>query len=137
LAFDAPLCGDVLAVDVRVVFRWLRAAAARHGIRDAQCGAITVVQRFGSALNCNVHFHSLVLEGVYTRSSSQAAPRFDPLPPPTDEEIAKILEQVHHRVQKLLRRRGRLPEEPSPTEPVAEQMPLLAGYPPARACRPR
>ena len=27
-----------------------------------------------------------------------------------------------------MRRRGRLPEEPSPTDPVAEQMPLLAGY---------
>ena len=35
---------------------------------------------------------------------------------------------VHARVQKLLRRCGRLPEEPSPSDPVAEQMPLLAGY---------
>ena len=29
---------------------------------------------------------------------------------------------------RLLRRGGRLPEDPSPTDPVAEQMPLLAGY---------
>ena len=28
----------------------------------------------------------------------------------------------------LLRRCGRLPEDPSPTDPVAAQMPLLAGY---------
>jgi hypothetical protein len=35
---------------------------------------------------------------------------------------------VHARVQRLLRRRGRLPEEPSPSDPVAEQLPLLAGY---------
>ena len=30
--------------------------------RHAQCGAVTFVQRFGDALNLNVHFHSLVLE---------------------------------------------------------------------------
>jgi hypothetical protein len=53
---------------------------------------------------------------------------FHPLPAPTDEETALILEQVHDRVQRLLRRRGRLPEEPSPTDPMAEQMPLLVGY---------
>ena len=39
-----------------------------------------------------------------------------------------VLARVHARVQKLLRRRGRSPEEPSPSDPVAEQMPLLAGY---------
>jgi hypothetical protein len=40
-----------------------------------------------------------------------------------------VLEQVHHRVLGLLRRRGRLPEQGfSPGDPVAEQLPLLAGY---------
>jgi hypothetical protein len=42
-------------------------------------------------------------------------------------EFPVILEEVHDRVTSLLRRRGRLPEEPNPTDPVAEQMPLLAG----------
>lgn len=30
------------------------------------CRAVNVVQRFGLALNLNVHFHALVLDGVYT-----------------------------------------------------------------------
>ena len=51
LAFDAPLCRDVLAVFIRVVFGWLRRRAARRGIRDSHCGAVTVIQRFGGALN--------------------------------------------------------------------------------------
>ena len=51
-----------------------------------------------------------------------------PLPAPTDEEIAQILEHFHGRVIALLRRRGRLPEEPSATDPLAAQMPLLASY---------
>jgi hypothetical protein len=47
---------------------------------------------------------------------------------PTDEEIAEILERIHAGITRLLRRVGRLPDEPGPTDPVAEQMPLLAGY---------
>lgn len=78
-------------------------------------------------MNLNVHLHSLVLDGVFTPPTPTAAPVFHALPPPTDEEIGEILEQVHDRVRRLLGRRGRLPEEPSPTDPVAEQMPLLAG----------
>jgi hypothetical protein len=52
---------------MRVVFGWLSASAERQGMRDAQCGGLTVIQRFGSSLNLNLHLHSLVLDGVYTR----------------------------------------------------------------------
>jgi hypothetical protein len=79
-------------------------------------------------LNANVHFHSLVLDGVFSPPTPGAAPVFHPLPAPTDEEIAQILEQIHDRVTRLLRRCGRLPEDPSPTDPVAEHRPWLAGY---------
>lgn len=51
LAFDAALGRDVLAVFIRVVFGWLRRTAAREGVRDGQCGAVTVIQRFGGSLN--------------------------------------------------------------------------------------
>lgn len=48
---------------------------------------------------------------------------------PTDAEVADVLDQVHHRVRRLLRRRGRWPEEDSsPSDPVAEQRPRLAEY---------
>ena len=129
LAFDATLCRDVLAVFIRVVFGWLRRRAASRGIRDSQCGAVTVIQRFGSSLNLNVHLHSIVLDGVFTRSTPTGAPVFQALPAPTDAEVADVLEQVHRRVRRLLRRRGRWPEEEScPSDPVTEQMPLLAEY---------
>jgi hypothetical protein len=108
LAFDATLCRDVLAVFLRVVFLWLRRAATREGIPHGQCGAVTVIQRFGSALNLNVHLHALVLEGVFARSPAAAAPVFHPLPPPSDQDSAQLPEQIHHRVLGLLRRLGRL-----------------------------
>ncbi|HNO75666.1 transposase [Nitrosomonas mobilis] len=31
----------------------------------AQTGAITLIHRFGSAANLNIHLHCLVLDGVY------------------------------------------------------------------------
>jgi len=30
-----------------------------------RCGSVSFVQRFGSALNLNPHFHVLMLDGVY------------------------------------------------------------------------
>ena len=31
----------------------------------ADTGAVTLIQRFGSAANLNIHLHCLVLDGVY------------------------------------------------------------------------
>jgi len=39
---------------VLLVFGCLQRRAARHGVADGQCGAVTVIQRFGGALNANV-----------------------------------------------------------------------------------
>jgi hypothetical protein len=47
LAFDAPLTAAVLDVFIGSVFAGLRRAAVREGIADAQCGALTAIQRFG------------------------------------------------------------------------------------------
>ena len=56
--------GPVLAIVHRVIAGWL---ADQAGVprAAAQCGAVTLIQRFGSALNLNVHFHMLWLDGVY------------------------------------------------------------------------
>jgi hypothetical protein len=35
---------------------------------SGRCGAVTVVQRFGGALNMNVHFHVMVLDGVHVET---------------------------------------------------------------------
>ena len=46
---------------------------------SAVTGAVTLIQRFGSALNLNVHFHLLVLDGVYRREG-EGRLRFVPVP---------------------------------------------------------
>jgi hypothetical protein len=41
-----------------------------------QTGAVTLIQRFGSALNLNIHFHMLFLDGVYIGGSNGRPMRF-------------------------------------------------------------
>ena len=66
LAYDPRLCAAVRRIFVSVVLGWLEARAERQGIPRARAGAVVFTQRFGSALNSNLHFHALVTDGVFT-----------------------------------------------------------------------
>jgi hypothetical protein len=44
---------------MKCVFAWQRHRGRVAGIDDGHTGAITFIQRFGGALNANVHFHSI------------------------------------------------------------------------------
>jgi hypothetical protein len=54
-----------------------RSLAKRRGFAEmeVQTGAVTLIQRFGSALNLNVHFHRPFLDGVY-RDGPDGSARF-------------------------------------------------------------
>jgi hypothetical protein len=127
LAYDAALTTAVLGVFVRTVFASLRRRARKKwGVTRGRCGAVTFVQRFGDALNLNVHFHSLLLDGVYAPGPDGAL-CFRPLPPPQDAEVARVVSQVARRIARLLERRGLGPEaDPREADPLAEELPLLA-----------
>ena len=59
---------------------------------------MTAIQRFGGALNLNVHFHTLVPDGVFIEEGTGPA-RFEPLDAPSDEELASILARIVRRTQ--------------------------------------
>jgi hypothetical protein len=89
---------------------------------------VCVLQRFGSSLNLNPHFHALVLEGVYASPSPFVPPTFHELDSPTDEELAEVLEAIRRRILHHLRARGLLDSESGRLGPAdsAEEPPLLA-----------
>jgi hypothetical protein len=64
LAWDHDLCRAVTGVFVRAVLGSLRRRAGRAGAPHGRGGAVAILQRFGAALNLNVHVHALVLDGV-------------------------------------------------------------------------
>jgi hypothetical protein len=82
----------------------------------------------GGALNTNVHFHTLVLDGVFTEAPGGAL-AFHPAPGPSDAEVALVLATVRRRVQRLLVRHGLEPADDvtGPADRLAEESPVLAG----------
>jgi len=67
---------------------------------------VTLIQRCGSALNLNIHFHMLCLDGAYTLENDR--PRFRRVPPPTPTELDAILKVITTRLARHLERRGLL-----------------------------
>jgi len=68
-------------------------AVARHllgvaGLKaeEGQGGSVTLIQRFGSAADLNIHPHCLVLDGVY-RCGAYGAPAFIEAAAPTNDEL--------------------------------------------------
>jgi hypothetical protein len=84
---------------------------------------VLCVQRFGS-LNLNVHFHTLVLDGVFTRDP-QGRVLFHPASPPGPRELGTIVEGTRRKATAWLRRRGYL-DEGSPGERQEAQSALDA-----------
>ena len=81
---------------------------------EADSGAVTLIQRFGSPANLNIHLHCLVLDGVY-RCSTEGDPVFVEVSAPTDEALQAVLHKIITRTMKLLTRRGVLVEEQGQT----------------------
>jgi hypothetical protein len=103
LARDADLLGQVVGMFLHKVFAWQRGRARAHGIVDPHCGAVTCVQRFGSMLNLNCHAHALVSDGVFA-ANSDGSVLFHLLPPPWDDDVAKLLEQIARAIHRLITR---------------------------------
>lgn len=74
----------------------------------AQTGAVTLIQRFGSALNLNIHFHMLYLDGVYFDSAYGAQQRFRRVKAPTNDELTRLTHSIAQRVGRYLERQGLL-----------------------------
>ena len=127
MAYDRRLTSDVLNVLIRALFGELRRRAERLlNLRSTQCGAVTFVQRFGDALNANVHFHSMVIDGVYAADAS-GRPEFHQLPAPEDQDVLRLTALVNERVRSLLEGRGLgTAAEPQQADPLSEDDPGMA-----------
>jgi len=97
-AWDPQLLTQLLKIFQAAIGMRLRAKAKMRGLRSARHGAVTVVQRFGGALNLNVHFHSMVADGVWVDSPS--GPRFEPLRI-TEDDVRWVVCRVWRRALRL------------------------------------
>ena len=112
LAEDEPAGGVLLVSGVGVTSRVIaRFLLKQAGVKRtaADTGAVTVIQRFGSAANLSIHPHCLVLDGVNQRTEGE---------PDFQEARAYpcrargLTDKIIARLMKMLTRLGYLVEEP-------------------------
>jgi hypothetical protein len=128
LAFDHGLSRAVLGVYTRVLHDLYAREARARGVPGGRTGSVTAIQRAGGALNANLHFHTLVLDGVFTEGDAGVL-NFHAAPGPSDAEVAAALAAIRHRVHRLLVRHGLEPgdDTTSPADRLAEESLVLAG----------
>ena len=86
-----------------------------------------VIQRFGGALNLNVHFHTLAVDGVFVREPDGSL-SFAAAKAPTDEEVDTLLGVIRTRILHLLVRRGLLCDDGGDDLDESQAPPLHALY---------
>ncbi len=72
LAWNHGLSRAVLRVYSRVLLGLYARGARARGVPGGRTGSVTVLQRAGGTLNGNLHFHTLVLDGVFTEAPGGA-----------------------------------------------------------------
>ena len=134
LAAQPKLVTPVFQLVHRVITRFLLGQAGRN-VEGADSGAVTLIQRFGSAANLNIHHHCLVLDGV-NRRGIDGKPEFVEVPGPTDQALQPVLHKIITRMMGLLTRRGDWSKwrvRPTwPTTTAIRTKPARSGH-----CRPR
>ena len=119
MSVNAELMGQVNTIISRAIGAHYR-KAVRNFLMEGealQTASVSVIQRFGGALNLNIHFHQLWVDGVYagTPSGEGAFVQVHLLKSkePTTEDIQAVLGSIQKRVVRLLRRRGLLNQDGS------------------------
>jgi ribosomal protein S27E len=106
-AGEPLLMGKALAIVVRAISGYL-VKKAGFTQETAKTGAVTIIQRFGSALNLNIHFHMLFLDGVYEVDSAGDIGRFHAIDRPSPVAMQRVLLRISERIARLLEREGYL-----------------------------
>lgn len=130
LAYNTAVLGEVITAFSAALLGWLRHRAKRElglrSVRQACPGMFTWVQRFGSAVNLNVHLHTLAAEGVFVENAGGEV-KWYTLREPSSAEVAHIAWDTCKPVMKSLLKRGlSLAGEAGDVDELADREPLLA-----------
>ena len=73
--------------------------------KQAKTGAVTLIQRFGSALNLNIHFHMLFLEGAISENP-WGGTTFTRIKAPSHDDMVTLVHTISHRIARYLEKAG-------------------------------
>ncbi|MFT5573984.1 MAG: hypothetical protein ACI9FR_002920 [Cryomorphaceae bacterium] len=107
-ASQPVIMGKALGIAYRAISTHITKKAG-HTKTTAHTGAVTLIQRFGSALNLNVHLHMLFLDGVYVEDNKYgSAMRFQWIKAPSNAELSRLTHTIAKRIGRYLERQGLL-----------------------------
>ena len=119
MSVNAELMGQVNTIITRAIGAHYR-KAVRHFLlegEELQTASVSVIQRFGGALNLNIHFHQLWVDGAYAGAKDEKTGTIQvhllKSKEPTAEEINATLSLIQKRIVRLLMRRGLLNQDGS------------------------
>jgi hypothetical protein len=122
---------DIMGAALGIVYRVIATHLARKAgfrAKRARTGAVTLIQRFGGALNLNLHFHMLFLDGVYVEAPDGTL-SFRWVKAPTSAELSALAGRIAGRVGRFLERQGLLEcdaESPCLAELALDEQPMQA-----------
>ena len=106
-ASEPAIMGRALGIIYRAIATHISKKAG-YTKTTANTGAVTLIQRFGGAINLNVHFHMLFLDGAYVENKYGSAVCFQRIKSPTSEELARLTHTIGKRIGRFLERQGLL-----------------------------
>ena len=109
LQANRKLYAKIHKIIITQIHRYYMDKAKAKAIKDPKAGSISFTQRWGSALNLNVHCHILCPDGVYTAINGK--PRFRNLGSISDDEVAALIDRIAEAVMHFLKRQGYLDKE--------------------------
>lgn len=109
LQANRKLYAKIHKIMIAQIHKYCIDKAEAIGIKYPKSGSIRVTQRWGSALNLNVHCHILCPDVVYTNIGTH--PRLRNTDPITDDEVAALVEKIVQFVMHHLKRMGYLDNE--------------------------
>ena len=116
LARHPGLIRGVLGIATTEIFRGYRQDLARRGPGAGQTGSVTVVQRFGSALRLNVHFHILAVDGCYSEDADGQL-TFHRALKPTTADVQELVTRISVAVERWLALQGHGPHDEVDSDP--------------------
>lgn len=106
LANNPQAMGKVLGIVNRAISTYLIKKVG-HKKSTAKTGSVTLVQRFGSALNLNLHFHILFIDGVYQQKENGRLV-FHRNKAPSAVELNSLATKISQRIARQLEKQGLL-----------------------------
>jgi len=136
VAFDSDLATAVFGVFAEELARWQRERANDLSITDPQTGCLLEIQRFADGARLYPHAHAIVPDGVFVAGSDGQSARFIRQDPPSDEDVAHVVNRVEQRLTRVLDRwRARRQRDSANHSDAADILPACAEVPPTEFVR--